>query len=193
MIFLTCLYQSVGNFKRSGGPVWFHRAHVGHQKGNNISQPCSDPRSLLQDCTIRTSWKDDSRSDTKAERERSAGPIWFHQQGNTISKHASIRDTSSQNAESSDILTVKQEVKHAAIPDTCSQNTESSDILIVKQGMLIQHLEEKVSEMKQKLRRMDQVIHELEYQETLTMLSVAKVHTCGLYIYINKTTVFLRR
>ena len=35
-------------------------------------------------------------------------------------KHASIRDTSSQNAESSDILTVKQEVKHAAIPDTCS-------------------------------------------------------------------------
>ncbi|TVU03268.1 hypothetical protein EJB05_51211, partial [Eragrostis curvula] len=67
-------------------------------------------------------------------------------------------------------------VKHAAIPDTFSQNTESSDILTVKQGMLIQHLEEKVSEMKQKLKRMDQVIRQLEfdYQETLTMLSVAK-------------------
>jgi len=63
-------------------------------------------------------------------------------------------------------------VKHATIPDTSSQNTESSDILTVKQGMLIQHLEEKVSEMKQKLKRMDQVIRQLnfDYHETLILL-----------------------
>ena len=88
-------------------------------------------------------------------------------------------------------------VKHAGITDaSCSKNTDTLDNLIVsvKQGILIQHLEEKTRKMLEKITRMELVSKMLDadHQETLQMLNVAEVHTCGVYnVYIDKTALHI--
>lgn len=55
----------------------------------------------------------------------------------------------------------------------------------VQQGLLIQHLEEKTGKLLKRIARMEQILQPIDadHQETLKMLGVAKVHTCGVYIY----------
>lgn len=72
--------------------------------------------------------------------------------------------------------------------------TESLGTLpVVGQGLLIQHLEEKTAKMLEKITRMDQILKliDADHQETLKMLGVAKVHTCGVYTYIHKTALHI--